>query len=99
MAIREHSALRFGPPYGKVEQAWTTTPIDYDILANGPGSGTGQTAGQYCQCVVVQTAGTLVVTLKDGTDKTLTCFNGEEVRMELRGIKSTSTAQGVKVYW
>jgi hypothetical protein len=80
-------------------QAWTTTPENVNLLAVGLGSGTGQSVGYYCRRITIQTAGTLVVTRPDGKIVTLTCASGETLDIEAKYLASTSTAQGVKVYW
>lgn len=83
-----------------VIQAWTTTPINFDICASGPGGGAGMQIGYACRRITVQTAGTLVMDqLGDGTTRTLTCFAGEVLDVEAVYLYSSSTAQGVKVYW
>lgn len=79
-------------------QAWTATPADYDILANGPEYIAGQ-QGRMCSRIYVVTAGTLVYTDQWGSDHTLTCGNNEMVPLECIALKATSTAQGVKIYW
>ena len=85
-------------PSGWVRQAWTTAPADYDILANGPEYIAGQ-QGRMCKRIYVVTAGTLVYTDQWGTDITITCGANERLDIECIALKSTSTAQGVKIYW
>jgi len=80
--------------YVLCKQAWTTTPVAYDCLANGPG------ANNSCRRITVQTAGTLYYTDIFGNDQgPLTCFAGEELPLEANALGASSTAQGVKVYW
>jgi hypothetical protein len=92
------SEKNLSSPSGWVRQAWTTTPADVDIITVGPGYIAGE-QGYMCKQIYVVTAGTLVYTDVAGADHTLTCGANEMLPIECIGLKSTSTAQGVKVYW
>ena len=85
--------------------AWTTTPVNYDILAsdplklNVPGLN-NPSEGRPCRWIVCGAVGTLVATGLDGTDVTLNAvFVGQRFDIQATGLKATSTAQTVSVYW
>jgi len=80
------------------QQAWNTTPANFDILANSPGYTAAQ-GGMFCRRITVGVAGTLVVTTAFNNVRTLTCVAGEILDLEAKYISGTSTAQNVKVYW
>lgn len=92
------SAANLNHPSEWVRQAWTTTPADYNILANGP-EYVANFQGQMCKRIYVVTAGTLVYTDRWGNDQTITCGANERLDIACKALKSTSTAQGVKIYW
>ena len=93
---RSENGLDRPSPWAR--QAWTTTPADYNILANGPEYVAGYQGTMCCRIYVV-TAGTLVYTDRWGNDQTITCGANELLPLECQALKGTSTAQGVKVYW
>jgi hypothetical protein len=96
--MQVQSGSDINKPSSWFRQAWTTTPADYNILANGPAYSAGLN-GTLCKKIHVITAGTLVITDRHGTAVTLTCGANEDLPIEAASLASTSTAQGVKVYW
>jgi hypothetical protein len=96
--MQVQSGSDINKPSSWFRQAWTTTPADYNILANGPGYSAGIN-GTLCKKIHIVTAGTLVITDRWGTAVTLTCAAGEDLFIEAASLASTSTAQGVKIYW
>ncbi|HYQ03725.1 MAG TPA: hypothetical protein VER96_33860 [Polyangiaceae bacterium] len=85
--------------------AWTAAPANYDILANDPLKlnipGLGAPAeGRPCRWIICGAVGTLVATGLDGVDVTLdVVFVGQRFDIQAIGLKNTSTAQKVSVYW
>lgn len=85
--------------------AWTTTPANYDILANDPGKlraiGLGMPSeGRPCRWITCGVAGTIVVTRIDGVNVTLDATQvGQTFYVQAIALVNTSTAQKVSVYW
>ena len=80
--------------------AWTSTPADYNCVANGPNGATG--AAKAACGAMVGVSGTLVVTRRDGTDVTIPASilqPGKYWRGQIAALKSTSTAQDVMLFW
>jgi len=85
--------------------AWTAAPANYDILANDPlkqnvpGIAT-PSEGRPCRWIICGAVGTLVATGLDGVDVTLdVVVVGQRFDIQATGLKATSTAQKVSVYW
>lgn len=89
--------------HGRV--AWTTTPVNYDIAASDPGKMNEPglatpNEGRPCRRIVIGTAGTLVYTGLDGVSVTLpSTVAGQVWDVQALTLVSTSTAQGVVVFW
>jgi hypothetical protein len=99
MNIR-HSETGLHFPSGWFKSAWTTTPADYDIIANGPEYTAGY-SGRMCKRIYAGKAGTLVITPIEGAtaNRTIIVAAGTWVDVEAIALGAASTAQDVSIYW
>lgn len=86
--------------------AWTTTPVDYDILANDPSKGAvpglaNPSEGRPCLRIICGGVGILAVIKLDGTTVLLDAVvAGQRFDIQAKNIVgASSTATKVSVYW
>ena len=89
---------RFDAPL-RYRTAWTTTPIDYNVLENSEGYSGANGSGHMCCAVRAGGAGTLVLTDVDGNAQTVPIGSQETLLLQAQSIGAASTATNVVVFW
>jgi len=79
--------------------AWTTTPANYDVVANSPGGQAAPVSGGCCKQVSAGVAGTVNYTSWDGTSGAVYVSPGGVYPCPAKALLSTSTATNVTVFW